>query len=329
VRAAEAGRLMRTRNRVVLLAAVIAVGLGIYAARERLPGTAARDAAQAASGNGAASSPDAAAPLARGSSIAIGDRRAQMVLPPVDAPAAETVRTLLPMIHQSPQAACRVAFELSRCVFADATLGALMQSDPSTGPDMRNPRVAGAAAELHAKTASCKDIPGEQLDRAWEAQHAAFYSGTPEVQRWVLQRLVPANVAGPQSRRRIERDRRLHADYARAALARRDLADLQHLLLLYTPGAKPSLYSGSVSDDGLLLALVDLEARTMTSPSIGAGMAARNIERTPAVEAERARWTKKLNERPWTPAGPAYLPADPFDALWGMDPTTCALASKA
>jgi len=319
---------MRSRNRVVVLAAVIA-GLGVYAARERLPGPVARDATQLVLGNGATSSPDAVAPPARSSSIAMGDRRTQVVLPPVDAPAAETVRTLLPMIHQSPQAACRVAFELFRCIFADASLGALMQSDPSTGPDMKNPHVAGAAAEMHARTASCKDIPGEQLDRVWEAQHAAFYSGTPEVQRWVFQRLVPPDVAGPQSRQRIERDRRLHADYARSALARRDFADLQNLLLLYTPGAKPSLYSGSASDDGLLLALVDLEARTMRSPSIGAGMVARNIERTPAVDAERARWTRKLNERPWTPAGPSYAPADLFDALWGMDPAACALPPKA
>jgi len=320
---------MRTRNRVVLVAAVIAAGLVGFAVRDRLPGAEAGESAESSSSAGTTSSPDTATPVARGAPIAIGERRAQVVLPPVEAPAAETVRTLLPMIHRSPQAACRVAFELFRCVFADASLGALMQSDPSTGPDMKNPHVAGAAAEMHARTASCKDIPGEQLDRVWEAQHAAFYSGTPEVQRWVFQRLVPPDVAGPQSRQRIERDRRLHADYARAALARRDFADLQNLLLLYTPGAKPSLYSGSASDDGLLLALIDLEARTMMSPSVGAGMMARNIERTPAVEAERARWTKKLNERPWTPAGPSYAPADLFDALWGMDPASCALPSKA
>jgi len=317
---------MRVHYRIALLGVAIAAVVGGYmVVSDRAPAAAAPDRVHVAAGSGSPSMLDKATPGAPASSDAPAARRANVVLPPVDAPAAATVRTLLPVISQSPQAACRVAYELTRCRVADAVLDLAMKDE-----DSKHPAISKMVADLDAQTRSCNDISGDVLDRTAELQRLAFYSGTPEVQRWVLKTYIAIEADGIGARRSQAVDDKLFADYVRFALQRRESDDLDSLLNLHgTAAGLPGLKAVIPRNDAMFFALADIADQNGVSPSPFVEHLKRSIKRRD--EASIARLKAQLTDRPWKPATPVppVINASPLEDVLGIKPETCASAAKA
>lgn len=318
---------MRAKYRITLLgaAAVVAGVLGYLALLDHAPGAADLDASPSVHIEGQASAKGAGASAARSAAAGSPARRVQVALPPVGAPAAVTVRTLLPVVSQSPQAACRVAYELTRCRVADAVLDIAMQDKDSSQPE-----IAKLIADLDAQTRSCNDIPGDVLDRTAELQRLAFYSGTPEVQRWVLKTYIAIEADGKGASRSRAVDDKLFADYVRFALQRRESDDLASLLNLYgTAAGLPGLRAVIPRNDAMFFALADIADQNGVSPGPFVEHLKRSTKRPD--EASIARLKAQLSDRPWKPVTPVppVINRSPLEDVLGMKPETCASASKA
>ena len=198
-----------------------------------------------------------------GVSMQVTQRKARLqghavVLPPVDIPAASVIAQLKDAADRgSPRAACRVAFELSRCHAAEQALNAA-QVLSDDGNEKTQATVKWILDSTDADATRCAGIPPALYSHTYRYQTIAAQGGDPAMQRWLMQ--SPALVSTDfishldewaDYKRRVD-------EYAPEAVHRKQLEDLMFLLTTYAPSLK---YRGTanvfINDDATFLALMD------------------------------------------------------------------------
>ena len=180
------------------------------------------------------------------------------VLPPADIPAADAIAQLKDAAdHGSARAACRVAFELSRCRAAEQGLNAA-QFLSEAGSKNTQALVKRILDSTDADATRCIGIPPALYSQTYRYQTIAAQGGNPAMQRWLMQSpaLVTTDFLSHMDewadyKRRV-------GEYAPVALQRKQRDSLMFLLATYAPSLKyRPMGSVFLKDDATFLALMD------------------------------------------------------------------------